>query len=62
VSRKEVVAAEFQATDCWQEVKEGQAIPGELHVRSNLSTGKTEAKVMAAEETPSCMTLCQLPD
>jgi len=61
MSRKEVVAAEFQATDTWQEVQEGQPIPGGLHVRSNLSTGKTEAKIMTAEERP-CMTLCQLPD
>ena len=30
----------------WREVLAGQAIPGGLHVRSDLATGKTEARLM----------------
>ena len=36
----------FQATDEWQTVKEGQAIPQGLHVQMNLQTGEKRAKLM----------------
>lgn len=36
----------FVATDEWQEIGEGQAIPQGLHVRINLQTGKKEAKLL----------------
>lgn len=37
----------FIPTNEWQEVKEGQDIPGGLHVRLNIDTHKREAKLMA---------------
>jgi len=36
----------FVATDQWQEVKPGQVVPGGLHVRMNLETGKKEARLL----------------
>ena len=36
----------FVATEEWQEVRPGQAVPGGLHVRMNLETGKKEAKIL----------------
>ena len=36
----------FVASREWREVAAGQAIPGGLHVRSDLATGKTEARLM----------------
>eukprot|EP01136_Pigoraptor_vietnamica_P019752 Opistho-1_new@67729 len=46
-----VVASEgtppvFVATDEWQDVAEGQAIPAGLHVQLDMSTGKRRAKLM----------------
>ncbi|EDW67179.1 nucleotide exchange factor Sil1 [Drosophila virilis] len=42
--------AEFIATDEWQVVAEGQAIPKGLHVRINLQTGLKEAKLLDESE------------
>lgn len=36
---------EFVASQEWQTVEEGQKLPGGLHIRSNLTTGVTEAKL-----------------
>ena len=36
----------FVATEEWQEVRPGQRVPGGLHVRMNLETGKKEAKLL----------------
>ena len=36
----------FQATNQWQTVKEGQAIPRGLHVQIDLQTGEKRAKLM----------------
>ncbi|XP_060648296.1 nucleotide exchange factor Sil1 [Drosophila nasuta] len=41
---------EFVATDEWQVVAEGQAIPKGLHVRINLQTGVKEAKLLDESE------------
>ncbi|XP_017881026.1 nucleotide exchange factor SIL1 isoform X1 [Ceratina calcarata] len=40
----------FIPTREWQTVKKGQAIPRGLHVRHNLQTGITEAKLMDSED------------
>ncbi|XP_067645445.1 nucleotide exchange factor Sil1 [Eurosta solidaginis] len=40
----------FEATNTWQEIKEGQQIPAGLHVRINLRTGKKEAKLLDHNE------------
>jgi len=45
-----VIVETFQATDEWQEIKDGQKVPGGLHYRMNLETGKKEAKLLAHEE------------
>ncbi|XP_077501997.1 sil1 nucleotide exchange factor isoform X2 [Amblyomma americanum] len=37
---------EFQPTDEWKQVQPGETIPAGLHVRMNLATGQTEAKLM----------------
>ena len=37
------------ATSSWQEVRPGQRVPGGLHVRLNLETGKKEARLLAPE-------------
>ena len=37
---------DFVATEEWQEIKEGQKVPGGLHYRMNLETGKKEAKIL----------------
>uniref|UniRef100_A0A023FXJ8 Putative nucleotide exchange factor sil1 n=1 Tax=Amblyomma parvum TaxID=251391 RepID=A0A023FXJ8_AMBPA len=37
---------EFQPTDEWKQVQPGEAIPAGLHVRMNLATGQTEAKLV----------------
>ena len=36
----------FVATNEWQEIKAGQAIPRGLHVRLDMQTGKKEARLM----------------
>ena len=36
----------FVATEEWKEVRPGQRVPGGLHVRMNLETGKKEAKLL----------------
>lgn len=36
----------FVATNEWQEIKEGQKVPGGLHYRLNFETGKKEAKLL----------------
>ena len=36
----------FVATNEWQEIKEGQKVPGGLHYRINFETGKKEAKLL----------------
>ena len=36
----------FVATNEWQEIKPGQAIPQGLHVRMDMQTGKKEARLM----------------
>ena len=41
---------DFVATEEWQEIKEGQKVPGGLHYRMNLETGKKEAKLLQEEE------------
>jgi len=43
----------FVATDEWQEVRNGQAIPAGLHVRVNLQTGLKEAKILREENDVS---------
>jgi nucleotide exchange factor SIL1 len=50
---------EFVPTGEWQEVAEGQAVPGGLHIRSNLATGRTEARLV--EGGPG-RAGCKLPD
>lgn len=40
----------FEATEEWQEIREGQKVPGGLHYRMNLATGKKEAKILIVEE------------
>ena len=47
-----VTAEEFVATDDWQEIKPGQKVPSGLHYRMNLETGKKEAKILAAADSP----------
>ncbi|EDW98797.1 nucleotide exchange factor Sil1 [Drosophila yakuba] len=42
--------SEFVATDEWQTIGEGQAIPRGLHVRINLQTGLKEAKLLDESE------------
>ncbi|CAH6719493.1 nucleotide exchange factor Sil1p [[Candida] jaroonii] len=41
----------FIPTREWQEIKEGQDIPGGLHVRLNIDTLKREAKLLEEEES-----------
>lgn len=41
---------DFVATDEWQTIAEGQAIPRGLHVRINLQTGLKEAKLLDESE------------
>ena len=41
----------FKATPEWKEIREGQKVPGGLHYRINLETGKKEAKLLSQEET-----------
>ena len=41
----------FVPTEEWQEVLPGQQIPGGLHVRLNLQTGKKEAKLLSEQTT-----------
>nr|XP_037282889.1 nucleotide exchange factor SIL1-like [Rhipicephalus microplus] len=41
----------FQAQKEWKNVKPGEAIPAGLHVRMNLATGHTEAKLMDDDDT-----------
>mmetsp|Transcript_15321 Transcript_15321/g.42846 ORF Transcript_15321/g.42846 Transcript_15321/m.42846 type:complete len:149 (+) Transcript_15321:460-906(+) len=41
------ILPEFIPTAEWQEILEGQVIPGGLHIRMNLSTGKKEAKLLS---------------
>lgn len=43
----------FQPTYEWQEVKKGQKIPQGLHVRVNLQSGVTEAKLLDENEASS---------
>ena len=47
-SEKPLVSSDsvFVATEEWQEVWPGQRVPGGLHVRMNLETGKKEAKIL----------------
>lgn len=40
----------FEPTDQWQTVREGQEIPGGLHVRINMVTGMKEAKNIEPEQ------------
>ena len=40
----------FVATEEWQEVRPGQRVPGGLHVRMNLETGKKEAKLLEQDK------------
>ncbi|XP_023169561.2 nucleotide exchange factor SIL1 [Drosophila hydei] len=47
--------AEFVATDEWQVIAEGQAIPKGLHVRINLQTGLKEAKLLDPSERDTAM-------
>ncbi|OQS06168.1 hypothetical protein THRCLA_20425 [Thraustotheca clavata] len=42
----ECIPAIFEPTSEWKEILPNQAIPGGLHVRINLSTGKKEAKLL----------------
>ena len=42
---------DFVATKDWQEIKEGQKVPGGLHYRMNLETGKKEAKILEPENS-----------
>lgn len=39
----------FVPTDQWQSIREGQDIPGGLHVRMNMETGLKEAKLLEDE-------------
>ncbi|KAM9916356.1 hypothetical protein OXX80_013633, partial [Metschnikowia pulcherrima] len=39
----------FQPSNEWQVVREDQQIPAGLHVRLNLETGETEARLLRAE-------------
>ena len=43
----------FVAREDWQEIREGQKVPGGLHYRMNLETGKKEAKLLSDEDTTS---------
>ncbi|XP_055618737.1 nucleotide exchange factor Sil1 [Toxorhynchites rutilus septentrionalis] len=53
----------FVATDEWQEIGTGQAIPQGLHVRINLKTVKKEAKLLAKgiNDTQSSASLSTIP-
>jgi nucleotide exchange factor SIL1 len=42
----------FVPTKEWQTVKKGQKIPKGLHVRINLETGLTEAKLLDDDQSP----------
>lgn len=44
---------DFEATDEWQDVKEGQKIPPGLHVQMDFKTGKKQAKRMKKSTKPS---------
>lgn len=48
---EESTRKEFQPTDEWKKVQPGEAIPAGLHVRMNLATGHTEAKLMDESES-----------
>ncbi|XP_062558109.1 nucleotide exchange factor Sil1 [Armigeres subalbatus] len=54
---------QFIATDEWQEIEDGQAIPQGLHVRINLQTGKKEAKLLekSDNDTQSAASLSTVP-
>ncbi len=41
----------FQATNDWQEIREGQKVPSGLHYRMNLETGKKEARLLSEEDS-----------
>uniref|UniRef100_A0A023GGW1 Nucleotide exchange factor SIL1 n=1 Tax=Amblyomma triste TaxID=251400 RepID=A0A023GGW1_AMBTT len=41
----------FQPTNEWKQVQPGEAIPAGLHLRMNLKTGQTEAKLMDESES-----------
>ena len=43
----------FVATNEWQEIKPGQAIPQGLHVRMDMQTGKKEARLMQVQIEPN---------
>jgi nucleotide exchange factor SIL1 len=41
------------ATNEWQKIEPGQAIPKGLHVRMNLQTGEREARLLQSDESQS---------
>jgi nucleotide exchange factor SIL1 len=43
----------FVAKEDWQEIWEGQKVPGGLHYRMNLETGKKEAKLLSQDDPDS---------
>jgi hypothetical protein len=43
----------FVATNEWQKIEPGQAIPKGLHVRINLQTGEREARLLQPDEQQS---------
>eukprot|EP00938_MAST-03A_sp_MAST-3A-sp1_P002216 g2216.t1 len=45
-----VAVDEFVPTEEFQDVQEGQALPGGLHYRIDLSTGRKQAKLIASEK------------
>ncbi|XP_067006711.1 nucleotide exchange factor SIL1 [Anabrus simplex] len=60
-SRHSEKLSEFKATNEWQTVKKGQPIPKGLHVRVNLQTGETEAKLLS-ESKEKRTDVATLPD
>ncbi|XP_049810472.1 nucleotide exchange factor SIL1 isoform X1 [Schistocerca nitens] len=52
----------FVATEEWQTVKKGQSVPSGLHVRLNLETGETEAKLLDPSERPGATAVAPVYD
>lgn len=46
INMSDTTVGDFIPSNEWQIVKPGQKIPAGLHIRSNLQTGITEAKLL----------------
>ncbi|KAJ8913608.1 hypothetical protein NQ315_013430 [Exocentrus adspersus] len=61
ISKKDENEDVFIPTHEWQVVKKGQKIPRGLHVRMNLETGKTEAKLLNEVENDKQKAVIHIP-